>query len=97
MRITIKNGVTGGKINAIPSKSDAHRLLICAALADKETRLICPFSSEDIDATAGVLVSLGAGITRDSEGFAVKPIEKLPESGPLDCGESGSTLRCTAP
>ena len=37
MDIRIFPGKLQGNIAAIPSKSQAHRLLICAAFADKET------------------------------------------------------------
>ena len=38
-----------GNICAIPSKSQAHRLLICAAFSSTPTELVCPISNEDID------------------------------------------------
>lgn len=97
MKVTVKQGLRGGEIAAIPSKSDAHRLLICAALADAPTTLICPATSEDIEATAGVLRGLGAGIERTAEGYTVTPIKRVPRECLLDCGESGSTLRFLLP
>ena len=42
MDITITPGKLHGTVTAIPSKSQAHRMLICAAFADKETILHCP-------------------------------------------------------
>ena len=55
MTVTIHPGQAAGTLPAIPSKSAAHRLLICAALADQPTTLACPQSSQDIDATAACL------------------------------------------
>ena len=50
----------GGKIAAIASKSQAHRLLICAAPADTPTSLSCAELSKDIEATAACLTALCA-------------------------------------
>lgn len=87
-----------GTIRAIPSKSEAHRALICAALADSPTQIVCPGSSDDIDATIGCLEALGARIARTSEGFDVEPISRDAAHAPvLDCRESGSTLRFMLP
>ena len=52
----------GGTVAAIASKSDAHRLLILAALSNGETRLMMEQRSEDIDATIHCLCALGAEI-----------------------------------
>ena len=97
MDIRIFPGKLQGNIDAIPSKSQAHRLLICSAFADKETYLICPDTNRDMEATAGCLRSLGADIQRTNRGYLVKPIAKLPESATLNCEESGSTLRFLLP
>ncbi|MBQ4426447.1 MAG: 3-phosphoshikimate 1-carboxyvinyltransferase [Oscillospiraceae bacterium] len=87
----------GGTIAAIPSKSDVHRLLICAALSDKRTEIFCPAVSEDITATARCLTALGAEIQYSGGVFSVLPIREVPENPTLDCGESGSTLRFMLP
>lgn len=81
----------------IPSKSQAHRLLICAAFADKTTELICPETNRDIAATADCLSALGAKIIRSDSGYTVIPISDLPEAAVLNCCESGSTLRFLLP
>ena len=65
MDITIQPGKLCGTVAAIPSKSQAHRLLICAALADKETTLLCPQTNQDIEATARCLNAICADITYD--------------------------------
>ena len=52
MNITIYPGMLSGKVHAIPSKSQAHRLLICAAFSDKDTYILCPQTNQDIEATA---------------------------------------------
>lgn len=86
-----------GNINAIPSKSQAHRMLICAAFSDQPTTLICPETNRDIEATANCLTALGAGITWLSNGYRVKPIEEVPFRATLPCQDSGSTLRFLLP
>ncbi len=86
-----------GSVNAIPSKSMAHRYLICAALADKPTKIFCHQTSLDMDATARCLCALGAEIEKTDYGYWVSPITNIPKEATLDCGESGSTLRFMLP
>ncbi len=90
-------GSLQGTVAAIPSKSQAHRLLICAAFADQPTTLICPATNRDIQATAQCLSALGANIQASETGYHVTPIWDLPQSAALTCGESGSTLRFLLP
>lgn len=97
MEITIDPGKLHGTVQAIPSKSQAHRMLICAAFADKETFLYCPETNRDIDATAQCLAALGAGIARVPEGFRVEPVKTVPKRSELPCQDSGSTLRFLLP
>lgn len=97
MDITIYPGKLSGAVCAIASKSQAHRLLICAAFADRETELICPQTNQDIEATADCLQALGATIRRTENGYAVVPVSILPKSAILNCRESGSTLRFMLP
>jgi len=87
----------GGSIDAIASKSVAHRLLICAAFADNPTTITCQQVNEDILATARCLQALGARIDRRENEFVVVPIQKPTQNAVLDCGESGSTLRFLLP
>ena len=97
MDITIHPRTLRGDITIIPSKSIAHRLLICAALADRPTQLYCPQSNRDIDATVDCLNALGADIRRTDSGFSVFPAGVIPQSAILNCCESGSTLRFLLP
>ncbi len=80
MNLKITPQQLNGTIEAIPSKSHAHRLLIAQKLAalqggGQEDPLAIPTFSEDIDATKGCLAQLD---------------EELPR---FDCRESGSTIR----
>ena len=97
MDITITPRLLRGDIRVIPSKSIAHRYLICAALADNPTQIICEETNRDIEATVDCLQSLGADIIKTETGFTVFPILKAPETAVLNCCESGSTLRFLLP
>ena len=97
MDITVTPGKLSGTIHAIPSKSQAHRILICAAFADKPTTILCSQTNDDIEATADCLRSLGAHISRTADGYAVSPIVTIPNQATLNCRESGSTLRFFLP
>ena len=97
MDITIQPGKLSGTVDVIPSKSQAHRYLICAAFANHETVLICPETNRDIEATAACLNALGAHIERTDDGYSVDPVSRIPAEATLPCGESGSTLRFLLP
>ena len=81
-----------GEVAPPPSKSQAHRLLICAALGTEPCTIVCNSVNDDIMATMRCLNAIGAKITFSSGIFDVQPIEII-KGGTLDCGESGSTLR----
>jgi len=97
MDITLQPTKLRGTAAAPPSKSIAHRMLICAAFADKPTTLLCAETNQDIEATADCLRALGATIQRTEAGYAILPITRIPESADLYCHESGSTLRFLLP
>lgn len=97
MNITITPRHLRGDVTVIPSKSQAHRLLICAAFADGPTQLVCSESNRDIEATVDCLRALGAEIISTESGYTVFPVESVPQSAVLPCCESGSTLRFMLP
>ena len=97
MDITIQPRKLRGTVAATPSKSQAHRYLICAALGNRPITLICPDTNQDIEATADCLRALGADIRRTETGYTVTPIRVVPEAALLPCRESGSTLRFLLP
>lgn len=88
-----------GAILPPPSKSQAHRLIIGAALAKGESQLERVALSQDILATIRCMRALGADIS--SDGSLVRGVEEMgPKPGclpALACGESGSTLRFLIP
>ena len=98
MIATIEKSTAFGEISAPPSKSMAHRYLICGALSLGSEISNIDFS-EDIKATLGCLEALGAKV--QINGNTVK-IGGLLENGQvksnkLFCNESGSTLRFLIP
>ena len=97
MNVIISPSRPIGQIDAISSKSAAHRALICAAFADAETKIKCERTNRDIEATVECLVALGARIEYSTPYFTVYPVTKATESAKLCCGESGSTMRFLLP
>ena len=97
MDLEISPSTLCGSIPAQPSKSAAHRALICAALADRPTEIQIHTLSADIRATLACLTALGAAFSPAAQGIRVLPISKPAASAVLDCGESGSTLRFLLP
>lgn len=105
MDVKIQPCFLKGNVKAIPSKSQAHRALICASLSDRQTFIECEGASEDIEATAACLCALGADIIHKAQaeqspgGFIVNPLKQ--KSGEtcviLPCAESGSTFRFLLP
>ena len=90
-------GTLSGTVQVPPSKSVAHRMLICAALASEPCTIVCHSVNRDMEATAACLNALGADITYDGGVFRVMPISRPTRGATLDCGESGSTLRFLLP
>ena len=98
MQVTIQRAALSGELKAIASKSHAHRLLICAALSQQPSKVLCSETSQDIEATADCLNALGAQIRRENDYFSVVPVWKaLQKERKLYCRESGSTLRFLLP
>lgn len=99
MNAIVEPGPLTGSVAAIPSKSMAHRLLICSALSSGITDLDCPTRSQDIDATMRCLRSLGAPAMLTRAGMRMVPVTVggTRASARIDVGESGSTLRFLLP
>ena len=97
MDILISPSPLFGKLSAICSKSDLHRLLICSAVADKKTVIRGFCSSEDISATIGCIIALGAKTDINGDICEVTPQNRAADSPVFYCGESGTTLRFMLP
>ena len=104
MNVTIEPAKLCGSITPPPSKSQAHRMILAAALAEGESVLSRVAFSDDILATLSCMEQLGAAWeTVDESTIRIRGIggkrrrcdaEHLPR---FDCGESGSTLRFLIP
>ena len=105
MTVQITPSVLQGTVTAIPSKSELHRALICAAFCNTATDIIVPGSAylsaemipDDINATVSCLSALGAIIDFSQNKFRVTPLSKRVSNPKLNCKESGSTLRFLLP
>ena len=98
MKVIIRPGAARGTVAAPPSKSMAHRLLICAALAEGESIVRGVDPSEDILATADCLTALGASLLREGDAVLVRGTDpRKSRDAILRCRESGSTLRFMIP
>lgn len=97
MNIKINPVTLSSKVEAPASKSVAHRMLICAALAKGKSIIRLNKTSDDIEATVGCLRALGVTIEKNGNEWTVCPPDVFPEKADLDCGESGSTLRFMLP
>lgn len=83
-----------GKIAAIPSKSDAHRAIICALLSKSKCRISPIIPSKDMQATIGAISALGAKCELCGNVLMVDSSDiKIDGTPTVDCIESGSTLR----
>ena len=100
MRVEIQPCRPHGTVTAPPSKSMAHRLLICAGLSDGESIIRRLAFSEDVKATIDCLRALGAEIRIEGDTAYVKGTdvrEALGRVAELPCRECGSTLRFFTP
>ena len=105
MNVTITPTKLRGSITPPPSKSQAHRLIIAAALAEGESVISNVAFSQDIEATLNCMKALGAKARVDGSTVTVTGIGKARAvTGTcmcgithLHCGESGSTLRFLIP
>lgn len=97
MNISVTGRSLSGAANIISSKSDLHRLLICAALSKTPTIINGVTISKDIAATIDCLRAFAAEIEIKNDVIVVRPYAAPKKSPVLDCNESGSTLRFLLP
>ncbi len=96
--VTLHPGRLQGTLAVPPSKSVAHRAIICAALAKGESQVSPVDDSQDMQATLQCMASLGADFTREGRLLRIKGQSRRPEEmAVLNCLESGSTLRFLMP
>ena len=88
----------GGTVSAPPSKSMAHRAVLCSALAKGTSHIENLEFSKDISATLAAAGQLCARVESGPTDALVEGLGHFrPVAGPVDCCESGSTLRFLIP
>jgi 3-phosphoshikimate 1-carboxyvinyltransferase len=98
MKVIIKPSIANGEITAPPSKSYAHRLLICSALAKGVSTINGVINSKDMEATLNCIKSLGASYSKENDTVIVNSENSIKnEISEFYCNESGSTLRFFIP
>ena len=93
------NHFQGGCVKIPPSKSAAHRQVLCAALSRGKCEVSNVDMSEDIKATVAAVTALGAKVHFEEETAAltIDASSLGGQNAVIDCGESGSTLRFLIP
>jgi 3-phosphoshikimate 1-carboxyvinyltransferase len=91
-----------GRLRVPGDKSVSHRAALLAALAEGRTRIENFASSADCASTLGTLRGLGVEVERDGgvvliDGAGADGGPRFsPPTAPLDCGNSGTTMRLLA-
>jgi len=87
-----------GEVYAPPSKAYTHRMMIAASLSEGVSKILNPLHSDDTLATLRAAEAFGAEVGLDENCWTIKgkPQLETPEN-PIDCGESGATLRFMIP
>lgn len=93
MIATVRKSNIYGSVEAPPSKSMTHRHLITAALAEGGSILETPLICDDTMATASGLKVLGSKIKEEGDRWLVEGGRLTAPSGPINCNQSGTTLR----
>lgn len=104
MNISVMPGKLKGCVEAIPSKSIAHRVLICAAFSDQPTLVRNIGDSKDVKETIAGLKALGVSFEEDEQGIRIIPTvnqktkkSETTKTTRLCCQECGATLRMLLP
>ncbi|ONI43588.1 3-phosphoshikimate 1-carboxyvinyltransferase [Candidatus Epulonipiscium fishelsonii] len=102
-KIKITPSKLSGEITIPPSKSMAHRAIICASLSSESSTISNIDFSEDIIATIDGMRALGADIKIEESTLYISGKNLLDNSAQIKeiknifCNESGSTLRFLVP
>jgi len=92
VKIRPASGVHGSV--ALPGdKSISHRYAMLGAIAEGETRLANFSTGADCQSTLSCMAALGAIVTRGAGVISIRGAALRPPASPLDCGNSGSTMR----
>jgi 3-phosphoshikimate 1-carboxyvinyltransferase len=87
-----------GQICASPSKSYTQRMILAGALSAGACKISNPLYSEDTEAMLGAVKALGVKVKSGVGCLTVEGTRSLQGAKqPIDCGESGATLRFMIP
>ncbi len=96
MDILVNTKSVSGSVIAPPSKSYAHRLILCAFLSGQRVKINNVGSSQDVLATLNAVKTLGAKV-EVYDNYVIVEKQKIVDGAIIDCNESGSTLRFLMP
>src|SRR5208282_1468402 len=84
-----------GALRLPGDKSISHRYAMLAAIAEGKTRLENFSTGADCASTLGCLAALGVELQRNENAIVIhgRGPNLQPPTAPLDCGNSGSTMR----
>jgi 3-phosphoshikimate 1-carboxyvinyltransferase len=99
MDVTVNNTEhLEGVISAPPSKGYTHRMIIASSLSNGTSKIYFPLVSDDTQATLEAVKAFGAKTELQENCWTIHGSEQLrTPSHPIDCRESGSTLRFMIP
>lgn len=92
MKRYVKPSAVNGEVIAPASKSVAQRVIAIASLAKGQSEILYPGQSDDVDAAIRVCRALGVSITEFQNKLVIEGGIRNP-SEPLNCGESGLSIR----
>jgi 3-phosphoshikimate 1-carboxyvinyltransferase len=95
--IVRKAGRLNGEVAAPASKSYTQRMVIASALSEGTSHVFNPLYSDDTEAALRAVTALGAQFKAEDGCWAIKGAKPKAASKPIDCGESGATLRFMIP
>lgn len=96
--VKITPGKLKGEVKIPPSKSMAHRAVICASLSNGKSKITNIEYSDDIIATINAMRALGSEIEIFDDHLEIDGSSVFSKNiGEIDCNESGSTLRFMVP
>jgi len=87
-----------GEVYAPSSKAYTHRMLIAALLSRGTSKISNPLVSDDTKATLEAIKAFGAEAELQKNYWTIRGVDALrTPRGPINCGESGATLRFMIP
>ncbi|MCK5628259.1 3-phosphoshikimate 1-carboxyvinyltransferase [Candidatus Bathyarchaeota archaeon] len=87
-----------GEVSAPPSKSYSQRMLIAALMSNGTSKISKPLFSKDTNATLRVARALGSKVHVEEDSWMVEgSVPPVSPKHPINCGESGATLRFMVP